>query len=583
MRAAVKREVLLQRVASPRQPREAAPSVTPSGTPAVVSPSPVSLPRVRPTCLIAYDDPDWAFAHRAKAWVRAFPEWDVTFWHAALPLPSGDYDLFIPMWWPLATRFAKVRARRTMILLSNEYLDESAGVCAWQTDPAARTICLRADVVVAANRRLAGKAEAIFGRPVRVQYYGADADLFPELPPPSEFTVGWCGRDSRPDDFKGRALIREACRIAGVNYVEREFGSSRVPHVEMSEAFYRHISVYAVGSKSEGDPDPTYEALLSGRPIIATNVGVVAELREAGAPVFIVEERTPEAFARAIAKVRKWPTAATARRARSVGQLFAHKALAASWRDNVRAAIPDVSDEMTVFVLTVDAAAQFEACMAALEWQTVRPRIEVIRNVAPLAAAMQAQLDRCQTPFYAQLDEDTVLCPDAVERALGEMHRAAANVVETVFPLYDPDLKMPLQGWRVFRTELARRFPFDVNAVSTDWDQTERMGAAGLQVRFSATAPIGLHAAVQTPRETFATWHRRAQKFRVHPEVHTWVEPRAAQLFAEWRADPSPVTTARLLGFVYGSLGDVPPGSLDFRVVRELWERVASSINKEGG
>jgi hypothetical protein len=71
---------------------------------------------------------------------------------------------------------------------------------------------------------------------------------------------------------------------------------------------------------------------------------------------------------------------------------------------------PDLSAEMTVFVSTVGAAT-FPECMACLERQDSRFRLEVIDRVAPVSAAFQLMMDRCQTPYSVQADEDMLLHP----------------------------------------------------------------------------------------------------------------------------------------------------------------------------
>src|SRR5690348_11399473 len=74
---------------------------------------------------------------------------------------------------------------------------------------------------------------------------------------------------------------------------------------------------------------------------------------------------------------------------------------------------PDLSAEVTAFVLTVGAPS-FDECMRRLDRQDCRFRREVIDHVAPMSQALQCMLDRCETPYFIQVDEDMLLYPHAV-------------------------------------------------------------------------------------------------------------------------------------------------------------------------
>jgi GT2 family glycosyltransferase/glycosyltransferase involved in cell wall biosynthesis/2-polyprenyl-3-methyl-5-hydroxy-6-metoxy-1,4-benzoquinol methylase/Flp pilus assembly protein TadD len=184
----------------------------------------------------------------------------------------------------------------------------------------------------------------------------------------------------------------------------------------------------------------------------------------------------------------------------------------------------------TVFVLTVDDPA-FPSCMEALDRQEGHPcKLEIVRNVSPFSAAAQEMITRCTTSYFIQVDEDMILHPDAVSRMERLMSQAPSEVGMICFHLYDEDRECPIQGIKIYRTELLRRVSFkDLKA--SEMNLLDQMGEQGIRWVLHPDI-LGRHGTTYTPESIYRRYktmyekdirqwnlltadiHRKAGKFR---------------------------------------------------------------------
>lgn len=178
---------------------------------------------------------------------------------------------------------------------------------------------------------------------------------------------------------------------------------------------------------------------------------------------------------------------------------------------------PDLSADLTVFVSTVGDEENFRDCLAHLEAQTVRFRLEIIDRVAPLSAAFQRMLDLCVTPYYVQVDEDMILHSNAIETLFGEIVRAHSKTAMVCRPLWDVDIQGAIYGLKIYRHEIVRDFPYE-DTFSCERTQKERIEAAGFETRFDPLGGrescVGEHGKHYSLRTIFLRWRRLIQKRR---------------------------------------------------------------------
>lgn len=109
--------------------------------------------------------------------------------------------------------------------------------------------------------------------------YAFDHSKFRVLSFPKEFTIGYLGCDYESKRFH---IIEQAAKQAEVPFVGlgRKTLNEEEGYLDDSQiqAFYKAISCYVVAGFNEGGPLPPQEALLSGRPVITTEVGMMPQI-----------------------------------------------------------------------------------------------------------------------------------------------------------------------------------------------------------------------------------------------------------------------------------------------------------------
>ncbi len=191
---------------------------------------------------------------------------------------------------------------------------------------------------------------------------------------------------------------------------------------------------------------------------------------------------------------------------------------------------PHATPNVTVFILTVGDLV-FDDCKKAIDAQNSTSfQVELIEHVHPFNAAAQEMIRRCRTPYFIQVDEDMILHPDAVGRMEQAMTQAPAEVGMICFHLYDEDRECPIQGIKIYRTELMKRLSFrDVKA--SEMNLLDQMGEQGIRWILHPDT-LGRHGTRYTPETIYRRYktmyekdirqwnlltsdiHRKAHKFR---------------------------------------------------------------------
>jgi hypothetical protein len=226
------------------------------------------------------------------------------------------------------------------------------------------------------------------------------------------------------------------------------------------------------------------------------------------------------------------------------------------------------SFDTTIFVTTIGDEANFADCMEHLKAQTVQRPVEILDRIAPMSAALQQMHERCNTPFYVQVDEDMILFADAIARLEELMQMASPQVAMVCAPLWDCDTEQPIYGLKIYRHEIVRRFPYE-NTLSCESHQLVRVKAAGFTVELlpltDRSGCFGEHGKHYTPETIFRRWQRI---FRKHEQIgnRAWIEPWAEKLLDRYIRTRDRAHLYAFLGAVAGIAGDpAPDRELDWR------------------
>jgi hypothetical protein len=279
--------------------------------------------------------------------------------------------------------------------------------------------------------------------------------------------------------------------------------------------WYNSGDVVLCSSSAEGTPNPVLEAAACGRPCITTAVGVVPQFVKANG--FVVP-RTVEAFEEAIRRFaddRKL-LYAMGQEARMASTTYAWSIQVQQFGKILEVAgpikLPDFSGDLTAVTITTGRGT-YQDCQKALSEQTATFRQHEIANVRPMNKAFQSMLDSVTTPYFIQVDEDMVLYPDAAARMLKAIKESSPTTWALAFPLFDTHLSMNIIGCKIYKTEIARQFPYQSSG-SCEMEQVRRAGAAGLKMDVLPldSPPVGEHRLGQNPNVIADRYYRLGRK-----------------------------------------------------------------------
>jgi hypothetical protein len=176
----------------------------------------------------------------------------------------------------------------------------------------------------------------------------------------------------------------------------------------------------------------------------------------------------------------------------------------------------DLSEDVTLFVLTVGRSDSFADCLNSLRQQHVKCRLEIIANIYPLHEALQQMLNRCATRFFVEVDEDMALYPEAIQKLYLTLSRSD-NAALACGGLWDCFMRTPIHGVKMYRHEFASKFRFE-NVLGADIVHNLKLQQSGYDILLfpfrDHSDCLGDHGRHQEPKQLFLRLQRLAQKHR---------------------------------------------------------------------
>jgi glycosyltransferase involved in cell wall biosynthesis len=253
-----------------------------------------------PLVLCIVDRPGWAHDNKTRALAAALAGQYRVVTRYQSEVTEADIvaaDLVLVYYWLQIDQLSRLkrafkRARdRLLIGACSEY--ELEGV--WRRQGLAMLRDLPR-AVFANNLKLAKDLEAALGREVFYTPNGVDTRFFKPAaapPPPAPLRVGWAG------SLKNQSFAHRGARefiapaVAAVEGAELCLAAreERWRGAEEMRAFYQSLHVYVCASRSEGTPNPCFEAAACGVPIVTTPVGNMPEfIRDGENGLFITRD-----------------------------------------------------------------------------------------------------------------------------------------------------------------------------------------------------------------------------------------------------------------------------------------------------
>ena len=205
----------------------------------------------------------------------------------------------------------------------------------------------------------------------------------------------------------------------------------------------------------------------------------------------------------------------------------------------------NLSDKVTVFVITTDKSVNYEECIKALKAQTVLFDIIVIKNFHPMPKAFQQMIERCETPYYAQVDDDMILYPNAIEKMYEAIIQSPKLVSMVAFMLKDIHLNFEISGVKIYKHQIFKKYPYKLSCLSCEVEQTNRMVKDGYYIT-TVQEVVGDHSPKWTNEAIFERYYNLMEKFKEFK--YGWLENLPQKLWEILKSNPTQQNLFAVLG-----------------------------------
>ncbi len=229
------------------------------------------------------------------------------------------------------------------------------------------------------------------------------------------------------------------------------------------------------------------------------------------------------------------------------------------------------SRRISAAILTVDPSGYLEQCLESIRKQTLAPsRIEIIRNVTPFSKASQEALDRVETEYYVQVDEDMVLKPTCFERLYFLMMDDTA-CAQSVAELEDPVFGR-VTGVKMYRTAPVRSIGFHPfhDEKGCERFMTRELSNRGFTTHRTRSIQ-GLHHPSYTPQDIFWKFHFIGEQLRYYQQSPRVLSEYLEILVRRWQRHHDTLTIFGLAGLFSGLQTDAPSLELDYADRKDSW------------
>jgi len=205
----------------------------------------------------------------------------------------------------------------------------------------------------------------------------------------------------------------------------------------------------------------------------------------------------------------------------------------------------DLSGEVTAFIVSCEKNPNFENCVKALRSQTVKVKINVIKNYHPMSLAFQQMLERCDTPYYIEVDEDMILNEDAVEIMYEKIKNSEENFAMFAYLLKDVHLDFDLYGVKIYKYDIFKKYPYNLECLSCEVEQLDRIKKDNYKYDCISEL-VGEHSPLWTCPDIFERYYNLMEKFKVYG--YTWLEDLPLKLLNILRKNPTDENVYAFLG-----------------------------------
>lgn len=205
----------------------------------------------------------------------------------------------------------------------------------------------------------------------------------------------------------------------------------------------------------------------------------------------------------------------------------------------------DLSKELTVFVITVGNNPNYDLCISALERQTVKFTLNIIKDYFPLSKAFQEMLNRCKTKYYIEVDEDMILYSDSIEKMYRSIKNTNNNIAMISFKLLDIHLTFKIHGIKIYKYNILKKYPYNLKHPSCEIEQIERFKKDGYDLLIPDSI-VGKHSPIWNEELIFEHYYNLMEKFKLYG--YSWMGKLPNKLWNILQKNPTKINMYGFLG-----------------------------------
>jgi hypothetical protein len=176
----------------------------------------------------------------------------------------------------------------------------------------------------------------------------------------------------------------------------------------------------------------------------------------------------------------------------------------------------NLRDKLTVFVITCGDNPNYVDCLTAIQNQTCFFTYEVIKDFTPMSRALQEMINRCETPYYIEVDEDMILAPTTIEKMYNHFSILKgtpylSRLAMLQYRLKDVHYNLDIFGIKIYDHSILKQFPYNLEHPSCEVEQTDRIHKAGYTWK-SMSEVVGLHSPKWTNEGIFNRYYTLVKK-----------------------------------------------------------------------
>lgn len=206
----------------------------------------------------------------------------------------------------------------------------------------------------------------------------------------------------------------------------------------------------------------------------------------------------------------------------------------------------DLKDRLTVFVISAGFNPNYVDCIKALEKQTVKFNIDIIKDYNPMHVAFQEMINRCKTDYYVEIDEDMILMPMAIEMMYNTISTVDEKCAMVGYKLHDFHINFNIYGVKIYKHNIFKNYPYNNNtSVSCEMEQLQRIKDDGYTYQLFGDI-LGEHSPKWTEELIFERYFNLMEKYKEFG--YSWLEEVPRKLWKLFQENPSKLNLSAMLG-----------------------------------